>query len=436
MFGRTRLPRIADATSGPVEQSGKGAVLVGDKTLVVIDDDDLVGQLVVEAAQQVGFVASAVQDFEALKRQVDVGEPDLMVLDLVLPNVDGIQVLRFLADRGCKAKIWLLSGFDPKVVQTAERLGVSLGLNIVGALNKPVSVTTLKEELRKQLRESGEFTVHDLEQAITDEHLFVHYQPKVRLAGDRAPDAGDEALILTVDEVAYEVIGFEALARWRNPHGALVSPVKFIPVAEHSRMIEPLTQSVFRQVIEALAQWKARGVRLNVAVNISPSTLADLDLPDRLADKAHAAGVSPEQMVLEITENSAVTEDPHFMDVLSRFRLKGFGLSLDDFGTGFSSLIQIYRMPFTELKIDRSFVSEMDGNEEAFTIVRSIVDLGHNLGMRVCAEGVETLSAANTLIDLGCDYAQGFYFSRPVALPDIMRRISAASAMEVSRRIS
>ncbi len=407
---------------------------MGDKTLVVIDDDDLVGQLVVEAAHQVGFSALAVQDFEALKVQVDLAEPDVMVLDLVLPNVDGIQVLRFLADRGCKAKIWLLSGFDPKVVQTAERLGVSLGLNIVGALNKPVSVTTLKEELRKQLRESGDFSVHELEQAISDDHLFVHYQPKVRLAGER--DAGAEVLTLTIDDTPFEVVGFEALARWRNPHGAMVSPVKFIPVAEHSRMMEPLTQSVFRQVIEALSLWKARGVRLNVAVNISPSTLADLDLPDRLADKAYAVGVSPDQMILEITENSAVTEDPHFMDVLSRFRLKGFGLSLDDFGTGFSSLIQIYRMPFTELKIDRSFVSEMDRNEEAFTIVRSIVDLGHNLGMKVCAEGVETRASANTLMTLGCDYAQGFYFSRPVALPDIMRRIGTASALDVSRRLS
>ncbi|MBI1180448.1 MAG: EAL domain-containing protein [Alphaproteobacteria bacterium] len=409
---------------------------MGDKTLVVIDDDDLVGQLVVEAAHQVGFSASAVQDFEALKQQVEVGEPDVMVLDLVLPNVDGIQVLRFLADRGCKSKIWLLSGFDPKVVQTAERLGVSLGLTIVGALNKPVSVTTLKDELRKHLRESGDFTVHDLEQAITDDNLFVHYQPKVRLSGSGNGEASCGSLTLTVDDAPFEVIGFEALARWRNPHGAMVSPVKFIPVAEHSRMIEPLTQLVFRQVIEALSHWKARGIVLNVAVNISPSTLADLDMPDRLADKANAVGVGPEQIVLEITENSAVTEDPHFMDVLTRFRLKGFGLSLDDFGTGFSSLIQIYRMPFTELKIDRSFVSEMDQNEEAFTIVKSIIDLGHNLGMKVCAEGVETQQSANTLMMLGCDYAQGFYFSRPVPLPDIMRRIATVSEMDVTRRFS
>ncbi|MFA5490606.1 MAG: response regulator, partial [Candidimonas sp.] len=169
---------------------------------MVIDDDDLVGQLVVEAAQQVGFSALAVQDFEALKVQVDAAEPDVMVLDLVLPNVDGIQVLRFLADRGCKSKIWLLSGFDPKVVQTAERLGVSLGLNIVGALNKPVSVTTLKDELRKHLRESGDFSVHDLEQAISDDHLFVHYQPKVRLAGE---SDGDDVLTLSVDDTPFEV---------------------------------------------------------------------------------------------------------------------------------------------------------------------------------------------------------------------------------------
>jgi EAL domain-containing protein (putative c-di-GMP-specific phosphodiesterase class I) len=103
----------------------------------------------------------------------------------------------------------------------------------------------------------------------------------------------------------------------------------------------------------------------------------------------------------------------HIMEVLTRFRLKGFGLSLDDFGTGYSSLIQLYRMPFTELKVDRSFVSEMEASDEAFTIVRSIISLGHNLGMDICAEGVESLSTGNALSDLGCDYGQGYYYSRP-----------------------
>ncbi len=402
-----------------------------DKSLVVIDDDDLVGQLVVEAAQQVGFRARAVQDFEGLKTAIEPGDPELLLLDLVLPNVDGIQMLRFLADRECKSKIWLLSGFDPKVVQTAERLGLSLGLNILGALTKPVSVSTLKDELRKQLRQAGDFTPEDLKRAITEEQLFVHYQPKVRLAGKQEPADPNKVLSLPVEGDRFEIIGFEALARWQNQHGALIPPPKFISAAEDMQIIDELTQSVFRQVIQELAQWKARGTGLNVAVNISPALLADLDLPDFLADEAMAHGVEAEQIVLEITENSAVTEDPHFMDVLSRFRLKGFGLSLDDFGTGFSSLIQIYRMPFTELKIDRSFVSEMDDSEEAFTIVQSIVNLGHNLGMRVCAEGVETPSAARTLTNLGCDYAQGYYFSRPGLMSDIMAQISAVPAMDL-----
>ena len=410
---------------------GDGEVQVSEKSLLVIDDDDLVGQLVVEAAQQVGFRASAVQDFEGLKGAVVDGDPELLLLDLVLPNVDGIQMLRYLAERGCRSKIWLLSGFDPKVVQTAERLGLSLGLNILGALTKPVSVATLKDELRTQLRQAGEFTPEDLKQAVSDDQLFVHFQPKIRLAGEIDVDRPVDLLSLPVEGKTYEVVGFEALARWQNQHGALIPPPKFISAAEDMRIIDALTQSVFRQVIQEIAQWKARGIRLNSAVNISPALLADLNLPDYLADEALGHGVDAEQIVLEITENSAVTEDPHFMDVLSRFRLKGFGLSLDDFGTGFSSLIQIYRMPFTELKIDRSFVSEMDDSEEAFTIVQSIVNLGHNLGMRVCAEGVETASAADTLTELGCDYAQGFYFARPSPLRDVMDNVTPVPALDL-----
>ena len=357
----------------------------------------------------------------------------MMVLDLVLPNVDGIQVLRFLADRGCKANIWLLSGFDPKVVQTAERLGISLGLNIVGSMTKPVSVGTLKAELRKQLDQNGEFTLGDLEQAIQTNRLFVHFQPKVSLAPPEGGHDGDH--VLSLDGEHYPIVGFEALARWQNESGMLIPPHEFITAAEESSLIDDLTVSVFHQVIEMLSRWNAAGARLNVAVNVSPTLLSDLDLPDRLAGRAAASNVDPSQIILEITENSAVTEDPHFMDVLSRFRLKGFGLSLDDFGTGFSSLIQIYRMPFTEMKIDRSFVSEMDGNEEALTIVQSIVNLGHNLGMKVCAEGIETASSAATLRRMGCDTGQGYYFGKPADIAEILDLTDepVSAALDASR---
>lgn len=394
---------------------------MSEKTLVVIDDDDLVGQLVVEAARQVGFEAQAVQDFEAFRTRVEADEPDLMLLDLVLPNVDGIQVLRFLADRECQSKIWLLSGFDPKVVQTAERLGLSLGLNIVGTMTKPVSVATLKSELRQHLDESGQFTRGDLVQAIEANRLFVHFQPKVAL--QKGYPGASEGHGLAIEGQSYPLVGCEALARWQNASGLLIPPNEFISVAEEASLIDDLTVSVFHQVIETLSHWNGRGVRLNVSVNVSPTLLSDLDLPDRLAGRAQSSQVDPGQIVLEITENASVSDDPHFMDVLSRFRLKGFGLSLDDFGTGYSSLIQIYRMPFTEMKIDGSFVSEMIVNDEAMTIVQSIINLGHNLGMSVCAEGVESVDIAQALQDMGCDAAQGYFFGRPDQMENIMERV-------------
>ena len=172
-----------------------------------------------------------------------------------------------------------------------------------------------------------------------------------------------------------------------------------------------------------MAFWNARGIRLNMSVNVSPSLLSDLDLPDRLAGRALSSHVDPQQITLEITESTSMSDDPYFMDVLSRMRLKGFGLSLDDFGTGYSSLIQLYRMPFMEMKIDRSFVSEMIVKDEAMTIVQSIINLGHNLGMTVCAEGVESADVAKALRDLGCDSAQGFFFGRPDALDTVMQDI-------------
>jgi EAL domain-containing protein (putative c-di-GMP-specific phosphodiesterase class I) len=385
------------------------------KKLVVLDDDDLITELVVEAAQQVGIVAEAANEFETFKNIMARSQPDLILIDLVMPGVDGIQVLRYLAGQKCQTNILLMSGFDPKVVQTAQRLGLSLGLNVEGVLSKPVSISALKSEIKRAVRSEEAVSEEALRDIVSARGVDVHLQPKVRITpkpqiGDQVPSG---VVGLRAESIEYEVVGFEALARWKLADGSFIPPSIFIPMAEENGLIQNLTFSIYRSVVKVLGDWNKRGHKMSASINISPRLMGNLDLPDILVDEAAAQGVTTDQIVLEMTESATMADAAHIMEVLTRFRLKGFGLSLDDFGTGYSSLIQLYRMPFTELKVDRSFVSEMEASDEAFTIVRSIISLGHNLGMDICAEGVEFLSTGNALSDLGCDYGQGYYYSRP-----------------------
>ena len=190
-------------------------------------------------------------------------------------------------------------------------------------------------------------------------------------------------------------------------------------MAEEIDLIQSLTETIYQNVVKLLGKWNRLGYHLTAAINISPRLMGNLDLPDLLVETAISEGVATEQIIVELTESATMADADHIMEVLTRFRLKGFGLSIDDFGTGYSSLIQLYRMPFTEMKVDKSFVDDMKSSEEAQTIIRSIVNLGHNLGMKICAEGVEDLPVGMALAELTCDYAQGYYYSRPQRAADL-----------------
>ncbi len=191
--------------------------------------------------------------------------------------------------------------------------------------------------------------------------------------------------------------------------------------------MDRLTWWVANQVTEQLGTWERKGLDLSVAINLDPGLLDDLDLPDKLIDIARGNGAPPEKITLEITEHAQILDVQNAMDILMRLRLKGFELSIDDFGTGHSSLSELYKMPFCELKIDRSFVSEACQNAEARTIVQSVVELAHKLGLRACAEGVENEQTLDFLHDIGCERAQGFLFSRALPAADFEAFIHQSS---------
>ena len=372
--------------------------MIGPHRLLVVDDDPDVGDVIVQAARGLGLQTTFVERSGQILESVRSLEPSLIILDLMMPDADGVQVLRALAEQGCAADIILFSGADARVLNTAGRLGESHGLRIRELLQKPVALEDLEAALARFNDAARSDPEAELRAAISNRDICVHYQPKVTLTAGKA----------------WSVTGVEALARWPHASRGMIPPAEFIALAERTELIRDLTDLVIQLAIGQAVVLRKNGHAMELAVNLSPLILADPEAPDRLSRMLAEHQIENSQFVVEITESAAMADGMLTMENLTRFRLKGMKLSMDDFGTGYSSLVQLYRMPFSELKIDRSFVMEIDVKEEARSLVRSIVDLAHNLNLTVCAEGVETPGTLDFLRSIGCEQAQGYLISKPL----------------------
>jgi diguanylate cyclase (GGDEF)-like protein/PAS domain S-box-containing protein len=242
--------------------------------------------------------------------------------------------------------------------------------------------------------------IGELRHAIAHDDLLLHYQPTVCLDGGKAT-------------------GVEALVRWRHPKQGLLPPSKFIPAAEETELVQPLARWVLNQGLRQLRSWVDTGLEIELAVNLSAWNLHDPDFPDLTSDLLDAWGVEPARLKLEITESSIMQQSA--IDTVTRLSALGVGLSIDDFGTGYSSLAYLKRLPVTEIKIDKSFITTMMADSASVSIVRSIIELGHNMGLKVVAEGVETREPWDTLVKLGCDMAQGNFLCPPIPAADLTR---------------
>jgi diguanylate cyclase (GGDEF)-like protein/PAS domain S-box-containing protein len=241
----------------------------------------------------------------------------------------------------------------------------------------------------------------ELRRAISEDELVLHFQPSIDLASG-------------------EVCAAEALVRWQHPTHGLLAPGEFIQLAEVSGSIQALTRWVLEESAATLDRWHADGITLPVAVNLSVRNLYDIDLPVWLDQMLALEGIDPALIILEITESELMDDPPYAMEVLGKLKALGVATSIDDFGTGYSSLAYLKNLPIDELKIDRSFVATMMAEASDLTIVRSIIDLSHNLGLSVVAEGVEDAATLAELTTLGCDRAQGFYISPPVPAANLV----------------
>ncbi|HJP97839.1 MAG TPA: EAL domain-containing response regulator [Rhodanobacteraceae bacterium] len=372
--------------------------------LLILDDEPAVARTVAFAAERHGFAVQTSQSADAFFGDVADFRPSHIIVDLLMPGMDGVEVLRKLASGGCGANIIMMSGMGTKVLESAQRVGIERGLRIIGILPKPFKPAELRALLDAHAHgqtlpepvaaADRETLLRDLGPALKNGQFVLHYQPKVDLASGRPA-------------------GVEALVRWQHPEFGLLAPDRFLPLIEASGNMDLLAIRVVETGLEWFAG-VAAGNALQLAINISASNLTDVDFADVLQERCARFEVDPARVILELTETTAPQRTAELLDILTRVRLKGFQLSIDDFGTGYSSLVQLAQLPFSEIKIDRSFVGGLNSSDEARKIVATTVGLGKQLQLTTVAEGVESEAQARALKELQCDQAQGYFFAKPM----------------------
>jgi EAL domain-containing protein (putative c-di-GMP-specific phosphodiesterase class I)/FixJ family two-component response regulator len=366
--------------------------------VLVFDDDDAIGRLVVRVAALSGIEATAVTNAEAFATQLRDGPPQVIILDLQLEGTDGVEQMRLLADRHYAGALVLMSGYDKRVLASARAVGRSLGLKIERVVEKPLRVAELEQMFALLQSAEESLTGERLLEAITDNELALDFQP-------------------LVNRHLKALKKLEILIRWEHPVLGRIPPYDFLAMAESSVTVsDALIDWVVGAAVEAYQVLTELGLKVPLAVNMATQNLHDLTLPDRLEQRLRAGGMPTEHLCLEITESAVSKDVARTMDILSRIRLKGMQLSIDNFGTGQSSLKMLRQMPFSEIKIDHSFIADVTTCRESRAIVKSVIDLAANIEMNCVAVGVETAETADALQEMGACDMQGFFIARPMPI--------------------
>jgi len=371
--------------------------------VLIVDDSHLHRQLASELCSQLGFtrIRHAINGEEGMalvRQQV----PDLMLLDLEMPRMDGVQVMQQLALEKLTPYIILTSGKDYILISTLELMGSGLGLPVLGGLKKPLQAGELQDLLARLSLQSAKSKescalcdAAEVRQALEQQQIIPYYQPKIDLGSG-------------------QLKGTEMLARWLHPSRGLIMPGSFIPVIEQYGWATELTLTMLEQGLQQWQEWTRQGLRLPLSINLSARSLQGGTLVDEMASRVQRARVPARYITFEITETAIADNLPEAIGMAARLRLAGFGLSIDDFGTGFATLQQLTHFPFTELKIDRSLVTAIGSKPHLQAIANSIIELGQRMQLTTVAEGIETRQDMEMMQARGCNLGQGYYIARPM----------------------
>lgn len=380
------------------------------RVALVVDDSGAQRACLAMLVKSLGFttVLEACDGVDALRVLADHGNVAvyLVLTDLDMPRMDGIELIEQLRVRGLAMHVIATTAGDPRILDSVEGMGNSdSSLHLAGTVAKPVQREQLLTMLEQIDQTTGihvnppaglTFDLAELWTGLALGQFIPFYQPKISLTSG-------------------QLTGLEALVRWRHPVHGLMAPARFLSLIEGTALMAPLTLALVEQVLCQKLAWQAKGMTsLSLAINLAADTLADTGFVDQLVELVRTHRVAPGSLVWEVTE-TMVLENPQCLSNLARLRLKGFGLAMDDYGIGYSSMRQLSRCPFTELKIDRSFVHCAASRPSLRSILDSSIKMGHGLNTTTVGEGVETLCDWALLQRLGCDSAQGYLIAKPMA---------------------
>ncbi|MBT5265365.1 MAG: EAL domain-containing response regulator [Rhodospirillaceae bacterium] len=383
-------------------------------SVLVVEDESYQQMVMLQILKLIGVAeARAASDGASALESilVDGYRPDVMICDLEMPGMDGIQLMRHLVETPFDGAIMLVSAHTAGIMESVSRMATTHGLPVIGALEKPVT----HDQLATLLAKAGtartnpnrptehEFTRDQIEGAIDRGEFVPFFQAKLHLDG-------------------LAVHGAEALARWLHPNLGLLGPGAFIELVERYDLMRLFTLKLFEVTLAHLENWSTLNFEPHVSINVETTTLADVTFADAVLEATDGSRTAFRSHIsFEVTERHGVQELAHYLENLNRLRMRGFGLALDDYGTGFSSMEQLAHIPFTELKLDRSFVDGVADDTRKHSMVEHSVVMAQELGLRTVAEGLEREQDADILKALGCDLAQGFLYSKPIGAEDFLQ---------------
>ena len=380
---------------------------ITDLRFLVAEDDDFQRRWLTVMLTNLGVknIVEAADGLAALRVLQDRSTPiDISVIDLNMPGMDGIELIRHIAKENHPGSIILASALDRSLLFSVETMSKAYGVDLLGTIEKPATPEALlallaafqpRTDKHDDSAKLPSFTFADIHRGLLNREFEPRFQPKVDLANG-------------------QVKGAEAFTRWTHPEFGDVSPSIFIPLLEEYGEMEAFAFQVIEKSVHACIDWHQHGHPIAVSINLSPTCLSNPEFADRIIDFIATQDIEPQYLIIEVTESSAITNLPYFLESLARLRMKGFGISVDDYGTGHSSLQQLLRIPFSELKIDRSFVAGASVNADLETVLSASLDVCRKLNKQSVAVGVETQQDWDFLRKLGCTYAQGYYIAKPM----------------------
>lgn len=377
-----------------------------DIHIMIVDDEPSILNLTSRHLEKMGYsnITTCHDAHLALEKyQKKTSAFDIIISDLNMPKMNGVEFLRHLAEEDYCGSIILLSGEDESILKVAQDLARARSLNVLGYITKPFTRKSLELLLSQYSPQDSKISAPLLDD-ISEEEL-------------RAGMGGDELVIAFQAKTTLntgKVTGAEALARWNHSERGLLPPFTFIPLAIRCQLIDELTYNIYRKTLSQLNAWLEKGILLKVSINISVNSFAKDGFVDFLIQTAEEYNISPELIIFEVTESEIMENSLECLEKLIQLRMKNFGLSIDDFGTGHSNMAQLRQMPFTELKIDQSFVCGACNDPTARAILESSVYLAKKLGLPTVAEGVETKEELDMVKKIGCDQIQGYYLAKPM----------------------